>query len=91
MEYSIKKMVFIIIVLISIIITLFVIARMTTPPKEENTNNVENAITNEDEALEKIIEDSIKDNNNIIVNDKNQTITYEKNLLETDIIEENAQ
>ena len=72
MDIPIKKLVTTITILICIIIVLAIIVVRTNPAEEISTENL-----SEDEKLQQIIEDSIKENNNVVVNTTNQTLIYD--------------
>ena len=78
MDIPTRKLITYIIILSFVAIALFIGIQTTKPAKEENAkkNTIENNNT-EDETIEKIIEDTIKENNNIVVQNEKQTILYE--------------
>ena len=83
MDIPIRKLITYIIILSSIAIFLFVgiqAKKITKEEISEETSTEENL--SEDEKLEKIIEDSIKENNNVVVQNEKQTITYEPKEME---------
>ncbi|MBR3255716.1 MAG: hypothetical protein IKF97_05885 [Clostridia bacterium] len=78
MDIPIRKLITYIIILFAVAIALFIGIQATKPAKEEKTEETISEESNsDDEKLEKIIEDTIKENNNIVVQNEKQTITYE--------------
>ena len=86
MDIPIRKLVTTITILICIIIVLSIIVVKTNPEETSTDNIVENTTStenlSEDEKLQQIIEDTIKEKDNVVVNTTNQTLIYDPQVLD---------